>query len=493
MRANRAEGSVLGVLLRAVVMIAALVVSAGAGRAAPAQTPARPVGPGTLALRMADAMSWPDRFVMQVSVESTGGSGGAQSRSATTFELTGFPPDVFSWRPADDGHSRGLASGTAWRNLVQLDVQGPGPKVAYDYQGFPFLEALRLFFAVFRPLPEGSRLELSGELKTVGRPAMRATLVEGSTGRRAELVVDLETGLILQASALSPGQSPQTIVKAVRFDTGAARSAVEYEAPALGPGGKLVLVRLPSGRWWIGEAVVVSERSSSPASRASHRVRFSSARLGTEAGSVVRPDTSTLERIGALTEEGRALAAAGRYEEALARFRELVRIDPYNIDAHNRLGNAAMETGDWLTAASEFDQVIQLSPDSPIGYNNLAYAYAEFQVNLPEALKLAQRALELSGEHPDASVLDTYGWVLFQMRRLDEARQQLERAVAASGEDPQAQAEILYHLGMVHLQMQRVDEARRLFGQALALRPDFAKAREALARIGQEGPPAGQP
>lgn len=434
------------------------------------------MAPGTLALRMSESMAWPDRFVATVRVEPASGADGG---SPVRFRLVGFAPDTFRWEPMDE---RG-AGGTAWRGYLQLDVEGPGPRFSYGYAGFPFLQALEVYFGIFRPLPQGSRLVLGQSVRVLNRPAVEAILFDAEAGRQAQLVVDTETGLLLRASVLPSGQSEPDrtpMVRAVRFDVGAAIASVEYEAPVLGDRGRLVLAR--RGRaWFLAEAVVGDGPEA-------HRVRFEQVQLGEAAGDLQRPDVSTLQRLARALEETQEKVQAKRWQEAADRARAALAIDPYNVQARNLLGYAAMEMGDWMTAASEFDQIIHLAPGSPLGYNNLAYLYTEMGLSLSRALALARKAMDLSGDEPDASVLDTYGWALFHNGRVDEARQMLERAVAASGDDPESQAEILYHLGVVHVHMQRFDEARRLFAQALELDPDLSEAREALGRLEGSSP-----
>lgn len=458
--------------MRRLAVWAALTVALAAGPAmAGAAEAQRSVAPGTLALRMSESMGWPDRFSAVVRVEPLAAAAGS---AAVSFRLESFTPDTFRWTPMD---SRGVG-GTAWRGYLHLETGGTGPRFTYGYDGFPFLRALEVYFSIFRPLPEGSRLVLGQGARLLNRSAVEAVLYDTGAGQQAHLVVDAETGLVLQASVPVPGASQgesTPLVSAVRFDVGAAVATVEYEAPVLGDGGRMVLSR--RGRvWFLSEAVVHDGTQA-------HRVRLEQVRLGDEAGPMTRPDVSTLQRLAGALERAQQAVQERRWEAAAAAAREALGVDPYNIRAHNLLGYAAMERGDWVTAASAFDQIIHLAPDSPLGYNNLAYLYADKGFNLSRALSLARRAMDLSGDEPDASVLDTYGWALYRNGRIDEARQVLERAVAASGDDPRSQAEILYHLGVVLIRMERLDEARRLLGRAIELDPDLEEAREALGLL----------
>ena len=435
---------------------------------------------GLLALRMGEAMAWPDSFTAVVEVTRAADAipegaprGSAAGEGAIRLDLTGFPPDLFAWQPQPG--VEGVAAGVAWAGLVELRREGPGPRFAYSYADLPFLEALRVYFAVFRPLPEGSRLTLGSATTFAGRQAVEATLQEGAD-RQAALVVDLATGLILRAATVTPER--RTLVQALPPRQPGAVQRIEYEVPVLGPSGRMTLERV-GGRWFITEAV---------AGDPPHRVRFTRLQFGPGAATATAqpPDHSRLERIARLRQQGEALFSGRRYAEAVEVYRELAAIDPYSVDAYNRLGYAAMQAGDWLVAASAFDQVIHLSPRSPAGYNNLAYLYAQHELNLSQALRLAEKAMELAGDPPDATVLDTYGWVLLKNGRAEEAVGVLERALGLSGQDPRAQAEVLYHLGMAHLRLNRRDTARQLLQQALELQPDLREARQALGQLSGE-------
>ena len=435
---------------------------------------------GLLALRMSEAMAWPDRFtaVVEVAHPAEAGREGAPRGSASgersiRLDLTAFPPDLFSWQPQPG--VEGVTAGVAWAGLVELRREGPGPRFAYSYAEFPFLEALRVYFAVFRPLPEGSRLSLVSSTTFAGRQAVEARLQEGAD-REAVLVVDVATGLVLRAATIRPER--RTLVQALPPRQPSVLQRIEYEVPVLGPAGRMALERVGT-RWFITEAVVGDPPQ---------RVRFTRLRFGQEAATAQRPDQSRLERIVRLRQQGEALFASRRYKEAVEVYRELTAIDPYHVDAYNRLGYAAMQVGDWLLASSAFDQVTHLNPRSPVGYNNLAYLYAQHEVNLSQALRLAEKAMELVGDRPDATVLDTYGWVLVKNGRPEEAVRVLEQALGLSGHDPRAQAEILYHLGVANLHLDRRDAAERLFRQALELQPDLGEALQALGQLaGEEG------
>lgn len=159
-------------------------------------------------------------------------------------------------------------------------------------------------------------------------------------------------------------------------------------------------------------------------------------------------------------------------------------------------GDTANGTAEYKKAITSFPSLssyrikgeqIDLGP-----YNGLAYAEAVANVNLPEALGLAQKALTLenkdTGDDKDenvASVQDTLGWVQYRMGTYKEAEQNLQQAASAQ---PRL-AEIRYHLGMVYAAEGKTDAARAELGHALLLSQGYAEAKQALDRLPKAGAP----
>lgn len=459
----------------AVAVVCGVLAAQGVG--------ARAVTAGALVARMAEAMGWPAGLTAQVEVglPASGAPGGGTGPPALRASLVVVAPELFAWQP--QAPEQGRPAGVAWRGLIELQHGGPGPRFLYSYKGWAFLEVLRVYFGIFRPLPSGSRLVLRHETVLAGRPAVEALLVEQGGGRQASLVVDTETGLVLRAAA--PDGEATLLVQAVQVWGGARPTRIEYEAPVLGRRAGRMVLELVQGRWFVTEALVDGERA--------QRVRFSGLRFFQSVPAEMMPDASLLQRLYELRARAVELFQARRFQEAREAYQEVVAVDPYDADSHWRLGYAAVQLGDWLTAASEFDQVIHLSPRDPRGYGSLALLYADLGVNEVAALNLAEKALKLSPERPEAWVLDAYGWALLHNGRAEEAVAALEQALVASGRDPAVQARVLYHLGVAHLHLRREAAARELFSQALELEPTFEQARQALSKLQGKGQPADTP
>ena len=147
---------------------------------------------------------------------------------------------------------------------------------------------------------------------------------------------------------------------------------------------------------------------------------------------------------------------------------------------------ALCDAGDLTGGAAEYQKAMRAYPTISIYPNGLAYAYAEANTHLPEALALAQKALTLAqrstsdGKDLDvAAIQDTLGWVQYRLGDLKDAEQNLEEAAAVAPRLP----EVRYHLGTVYAAEGKTDAAHAEFGHAVLLAKDYAAAKQALAAL----------
>jgi protein O-mannosyl-transferase len=124
--------------------------------------------------------------------------------------------------------------------------------------------------------------------------------------------------------------------------------------------------------------------------------------------------TQTLERTRdnyvAHNNLGLTLAEQGRTDEAIAHFREALRIDPGYAKARYNLGMALAEQGHTEEAMTQYRQVLEALPDSVEALDNLAWLLATSADpsvrDGPKAVQLAERARTLT-KGGDANILDT--------------------------------------------------------------------------------------
>jgi tetratricopeptide (TPR) repeat protein len=132
-------------------------------------------------------------------------------------------------------------------------------------------------------------------------------------------------------------------------------------------------------------------------------------------------------------------------------------------------------------AAATYEAMLKRNPREHSAANNLAMLLVTHRsdtASLERARALA--APFANSENP--GLLDTYGWVAFKRGQTAEAAAALEKAVARAPNAP----ELRYHLGMVQLELGRRDEARKNLEAAVAAGREFpglAEAREALQAL----------
>jgi Tfp pilus assembly protein PilF len=130
---------------------------------------------------------------------------------------------------------------------------------------------------------------------------------------------------------------------------------------------------------------------------------------------------------GAQNNLGKALMRAGRSEQARVRFEAALAIDPGEVEAHNNLGSLLRETGRVAEALAHFEAALNRAPQHVGARHNLAMTRAETG-QLDEGL--AQLEAILRGQPEIAHVWNSYGALLFQSDRLDEAAQAFATAVS---------------------------------------------------------------
>ena len=131
--------------------------------------------------------------------------------------------------------------------------------------------------------------------------------------------------------------------------------------------------------------------------------------------------------------------------------------------------------GDIPAAEADFRAILEMDPENVSALNALGYTLADRTDRYEEAYDLILRAYEQRPD--DAAIVDSYGWVLYRLGRLDEAVVQLERAYGLMPD-----GEIASNLAVVLWELGRREESRAIIDEALQLDPDH----ERLLRVKRE-------
>ena len=167
----------------------------------------------------------------------------------------------------------------------------------------------------------------------------------------------------------------------------------------------------------------------------------------------------------------------GETEKSIEEYKKLSDLDPKNASVRLSIGNIYSRQGEIDQAINEYKQVIALAPDSPVGYNELAYNYAESKTNLDEGLEYALKAAKLAPK--DASILDTLGWVYYKKDNFNKAIERLKSAVESRPNSPT----IRFHLGMAYYKNGNLKNALNEYKHSLKISGRFKEAPKAKEMI----------
>lgn len=159
-------------------------------------------------------------------------------------------------------------------------------------------------------------------------------------------------------------------------------------------------------------------------------------------------------------------------------FLEILETDTNNRGAKEDLADLYLQTGRFAEADSVYAALLREFPDNPGILNNYAYALAQMNLRLEEAMNMVDRALK---QTTNEAYLDTKAWILYRQQAYRKALRWMKKAL-----DPgPVNDELYYHHGRILLALDRQDEAAEAFQKALNQNPGNREARAALEEMGR--------
>jgi len=177
-----------------------------------------------------------------------------------------------------------------------------------------------------------------------------------------------------------------------------------------------------------------------------------------------------------LAQEAIDAMRAGRDDEAIAKFNEIVLKVPTCSDCFYNLGVAYSKKMQYAEAEAAFQRTIELAPGNGDAYTGLANVY-NAQKKFDLAATASAKAAEITsagGGGGGAEASYNQGVIMWNAGKYAEAKDQFEAAVKA---DP-AMAMAHYQLGMANLNLGQVPQARAAFEGYLKADPNGPKAAE---------------
>jgi len=146
-----------------------------------------------------------------------------------------------------------------------------------------------------------------------------------------------------------------------------------------------------------------------------------------------------------------------KYKEAVASLEQSKRLSTTNpgmtSEINAMLGDAFNATREYDKSDKAYDEALAFNPNNYIVLNNYSYYLALRKASLDKAEKMS--TLLIKNNPDNASFLDTHAWVLYTRQKYKEARKIIERAIATG----QANATHIEHYGDILFQLGEVDQA----------------------------------
>ena len=157
---------------------------------------------------------------------------------------------------------------------------------------------------------------------------------------------------------------------------------------------------------------------------------------------------------------------AKRYDDAIRKFDQIMKDFPEDKkviqDCQFSLSNIYVQKGDMHQGEEILEKILENNPDNAQVNNDLGYLWADQGKNLDRAEKMIRKAL--AAESENGAYLDSLGWVLFKLDKIEDAIPPLEQATQKSiGGD----ATVWDHLGDAQLKSMRVEKAVESWQTAL--------------------------
>jgi tetratricopeptide (TPR) repeat protein len=182
------------------------------------------------------------------------------------------------------------------------------------------------------------------------------------------------------------------------------------------------------------------------------------------AASVLRPQSP-----GAMNDLGGALVDKGSLDEAIAAYKEAIRLKPDFAQVYNNLGGALVDKGSLDEAVAAYKEAIRLKPDFAEAYHGLGRALRK-KGSLDKAIAAYKEAIRLKPAYVMA--YDNLGDALVDKGSLDEAVAAYKEAIRLKPDF----AEVYDDLGSALSKKGSLDEAVAAHKEAIRLKPDYAEA-----------------
>jgi len=150
-------------------------------------------------------------------------------------------------------------------------------------------------------------------------------------------------------------------------------------------------------------------------------------------------------------------SALNTFQKGLARTNEKSTLELV-VKLHSLMGDLYHQLGNAQKAYEEYDSCLIYRNDDSYVLNNYAYYLSLEKKNLQKAETMSKRSNELEPDNP--TYIDTYAWVLFQQKKYEDAKIQIDNALRIMGDSLDASdATVVEHAGDIYYRCGQQAEA----------------------------------
>ena len=116
-------------------------------------------------------------------------------------------------------------------------------------------------------------------------------------------------------------------------------------------------------------------------------------------------------------------------------------------EMYSILGNSYNELKDFKNSDISYERALEYIPNNVQVLNNYAYYLSLREENLERAEEMSKKTIEMFPE--EANYLDTYAWILYKMKKYEQAKSWMQKAIDISESETfySHMSEILIELG----------------------------------------------
>jgi len=251
--------------------------------------------------------------------------------------------------------------------------------------------------------------------------------------------------------------------------------------------GEYMQIGIPPGNYKI-----TAEKDGLSATKNSHigldmaEVNLTLSKGGAALGEMSKEDRAKAEaRVAGIKtafSEGAALANAGKFDEAIAKFNEVLKEVPKCPECYIGIGHSSAAKKDYAAAETAYKKAIELDPNSIDAYSGLATIYND-QKKFDEAKAMSAEVMKRAGAGGaaggGADSLYNAGVISWNANDFAKAQEQFAAALAANPNH----AESHFMLGQVYLNLGKLAEAAKEFEAYTKIAPNGPNAKDAASKI----------